>query len=79
MLELVDKRLQIKIPLQGLNSNLGVGKTVTLTMVNPTIAEADYPISKIERKKGAYLGTDDIWWFRIVIVRRKNYRYYKSN
>ncbi len=59
--ELESKQPQIKIPLQGVNYDLQVGKTVTLTMVNPTVAEADHVISKVERKKGGYISTDDIW------------------
>jgi hypothetical protein len=59
--ELSTKRKQIKIPLQGVNSSLGVGLDVHLTMTNPTIAQTLYPISKIERNKGGYVSTDDIW------------------
>ncbi|KKL67330.1 hypothetical protein LCGC14_2136070, partial [marine sediment metagenome] len=35
----------------GIQTNLGVGKTVTLTMVRPTVDEDDYPIRMIERTK----------------------------
>lgn len=51
LLEFQSKRPSIKITLIGTFENLGVGKTVKLTMVRPTIAEADYPIRMIERSK----------------------------
>jgi len=45
------KRPSIKITLNGINANLQLGTTVGLTMVRPTVAEADYPIRMIERSK----------------------------
>ena len=49
--EFQSKRPSIKIPLTGVYENLKVGNTVGLTMVRPTVAEADYPIRMTERSK----------------------------
>ncbi len=54
------KQTQFKMTLQGLNANLTVGTTVDIDIDNPNI-DATFPISKIVRKKGAYVGSDDIW------------------
>lgn len=62
LLEYKVKRPSIKIPLDGVNALLGVGKTVTLTMVRPTVAEADYPIRMIERTEREPDGIKTIIW-----------------
>lgn len=47
--ELSVKRPSIKLTLNGTQSNLSVGKTVTITMERPTVGENDYPIRRIDR------------------------------
>ncbi|KKN18811.1 hypothetical protein LCGC14_0952150, partial [marine sediment metagenome] len=54
--ELKVKRPSIRIPLVGVQADLDVGKTVTLTMVRPTVGEDDYPIRMIERHELGKLG-----------------------
>ena len=49
--ELSTKRPSIKLTLNGIQSNLTVGKTVTITLERPTVAEADYPIRRIDRAR----------------------------
>jgi len=45
------KHPSIKIPLKGVNAAIKVGTEITLTMVRPTVAEANYPIRMIERER----------------------------
>ncbi|KKK42391.1 hypothetical protein LCGC14_0833570 [marine sediment metagenome] len=45
------KRPSIKLPLKGVYADLQVGVLVSLTLARPTVAEALYPIRKIERSK----------------------------
>ena len=45
------KRPSIKLPLHVDNVLLQLGTTVGVTLARPTVAEADYPIRMIERKK----------------------------
>ena len=45
------KHPSIKLVLKGVNAAIKVGTTITLTMVRPTVAEADYPIRMIERER----------------------------
>jgi len=62
LLEFKVKRPSIKIVLNGLQPNLGVGKTVGLTMVRPTKAEVQYVIRMIQRSKFGIDGIATIIW-----------------
>lgn len=62
LLEYKVKRPSIRIPLNGVQTNLGVGKTATLTMVRPTVGVNDYPIRMIERHKIGISGIKTIIW-----------------
>ena len=64
-LEVAEKQLEewsvkhpsIKLVLKGVNAAIKVGTKITLTMVRPTVAEADYPVRMVERER---LGHGDI-------------------
>ncbi|KKN09407.1 hypothetical protein LCGC14_1046850, partial [marine sediment metagenome] len=51
------KHPSIKLILKGVQANIKVGTEITLTMVRPTVAEANYPVRMIERER---LGHSDI-------------------
>ena len=52
------KRESIRIPLDGVNTALTVGKTVQLTMARPTVAIDTYPIRMVERRKRGKTGIE---------------------
>ena len=51
------KHPSIKLTLKGVNAAIKVGTEITLTMVRPTVAEANYPVRMVERER---LGHADI-------------------
>ena len=51
------KHPSIKLSLKGVHADIKIGTEITLTMVRPTVAEANYPVRMIERER---LGHGDI-------------------